>query len=366
MQAETISKHDAVYQALEQRIVDGQWKVGDQMPTEMELATAFNCSRSTMGKALARLVHEGFVARKPRLGTRVIRQSRARTKVVSDLNAYAFIFPSQQHEGVWRTVQGFQAAAQKTNRRVLMLSTDADYGKETEFITRLTEFDVRAGVIFPVLQTPKDVVHFSNMIVASTLPLVLTEMALPGTGCPAVVVDDFHAGYTMTRHLIDRGATRIGYFSNYAWASFMRDRFKGYSWAMEEAALEVPAAAVMMEPGMHPDFDNPLAEPVQLAEKFLANAGRIDAVVCSDDYLALGCLAAANVLGLKVPRDLLITGIDDYRIASDASVPLTTYHVPYEEIGRKAFETLDALSVHGPGISLEIQVRGTLVIRETT
>jgi GntR family transcriptional regulator of arabinose operon len=367
MQAENLSKHDEVYRVLEERILGGQWSIGSQIPTEMQLSAEFGCSRSTTGKAIARLVHEGLVERKTRTGTRVIRHNLHRNKSLLDLNAYAFIYPSRQHEGVWRTVKGFQAAAETANRRVMMLSTGADYSKEAEFIGRLAEFDVRAGAIFPVLSTPEDVVHFSKMLIASKFPIVLTEIGLPGLGCPAVVVDGFHAGYTMTRHLVERGAKRIGYFSNYSWAPFMKDRFRGYAWAMDEAGLPARAEAIMLDPRMHPNFDDPLAEPKELARTYLKKAGMLDAVVCSDDYLALGCIAAAKEAGVEVPRDLLVTGIDDYQMASHAAVPLTSYHIPYEEVGRKAFEILEALTAN-PGAERsfsETQIRGRLIVRET-
>src|SRR5690606_18859873 len=138
---------------------------------------------------------------------------------------------------IWRTVKGFQDAARDAKRRVVMLTTGLDYEKETDYLFKLSEFDVRGTVIYPIVPTPQDLARFSKLLVATKFPVVLAEVNLPGLGCSSVGVDGFHAGYTMTRHLIGRGAKAIGFFSNFAWAPFMRDRYRGYRWALEEAGL---------------------------------------------------------------------------------------------------------------------------------
>jgi len=247
-----------------------------------------------------------------------------------------------------------------------MLTTGLDYQKEAEFITRLSEFDVRGAVVYPIISTPQEQVHFSQMLVNSKFPVVLAEVNLPGLGCSSVVIDGFHAGYTMARHMIARGAKRIGYFSNYAWAPFMRDRYQGYRWALEEAGILEPQDGVYLDSAMHPDFNNPLVEPTEMAGAFFAKAGKLDAVVCADDFLALGCIAAAEKRGWKVPHDLLVSGIDDYSaLAASMGIPLTTYRIPFEEMGLKAFETLNTVMREKPDSPSEAQVRGNIVIRES-
>mgnify|MGYP001317666836 CR=1 FL=1 len=336
------------------------------MPNESELAERFRCSLGTVSKALALLAHEGFVERKARAGTTVTYGFRETSPGVGTLDALAFIYPSEQHEGVWRTVKGFQDAAREAGRRVVMLTTGLDYQKEVEYVSRLSEFDVRGAVIYPVIPTPRDQAHFFQLVTESKFPVVLAEVNLPGLGCSSVVIDGFHAGYTMTRHMIRRGAQRIGFFSNFAWAPFMRDRYLGYRWALEEAGQKEPEGGVFLEAGMNPDFQNPLAEPTALAAKFLAGPKKLDAVVCADDFLACGCIAAAQKRGWSVPGDLLVSGIDDYSsLTKSRGVPLTTYRIPFEEMGREAFSLLAKGQEQGNRAPEERQIRGSLVVRES-
>jgi GntR family transcriptional regulator len=57
---------------LEQQIVSQIWSAGDRMPSEPELCDHFGVSRSTVRQALARLEHEGLVARRKGHGTYVM------------------------------------------------------------------------------------------------------------------------------------------------------------------------------------------------------------------------------------------------------------------------------------------------------
>lgn len=53
------------------RIQSGAWKPGDQIPREVELAEHYECTRSTVGRALRDLATAGFLDRKRKGGTTV-------------------------------------------------------------------------------------------------------------------------------------------------------------------------------------------------------------------------------------------------------------------------------------------------------
>jgi DNA-binding LacI/PurR family transcriptional regulator len=372
MQAEEskveVPRKDAatLYRVLRQRIVSGAYGVGERIPTERDLAESFGCSRATVSKALVRLGHEGLVARRTRDGTRVLRSEAREDAPSLALDAVAFIHPGEPHEGIARIAQGFQQAAQAVKRRVVTLTTGIDFRKEAEIVGRLAEFDVKGAAVYPVMPELTDRLHFANMLRKCPFPVVLAEIALPGFWVPSVGVDSFDAGFAMTRHLLDRGLRRIGFLANYAWVPMVRDRYQGYRRAMAEAGLDIDEGRVLLEPAMHPDFDDPVREPTQLARQFLQGARDLQGIVCGDDYLALGCLAAARELGLDVPGRLQVTGVSDYSLAARSEPPLTTYRVPYEEIGRKAFEVLGRMMSGDKPTTMETLLRGAPVARGST
>ncbi|AHF92859.1 transcriptional regulator [Opitutaceae bacterium TAV5] len=361
-----------IHADLRERVLACEWQQGETLPTELELAERFGCSPNTIAKAMALLAHEGLVERRARAGTRILRNTPATEPASShtgeggvELDAFAFIYPSEQHEGIRRAVQGFQAAAHERERRAVMLTTGSDYRKEAEYVSRLSEFHVRGAVLYPNVRVPGDLAALSHLLVSARFPIVLSSVNLLGMGCPAVTVDAFHAGYTMTRHLLKQGLREIGFFSNRAGSVSMRDRYMGYRQAMEEAGLPMPTERVFLEPVMNPDYADPLREPTELARGYLAQARGVEGVVCNTDFLALGLLRAAREIGIRVPHDLRVTGIDDYALASQGDIGLTTYRVPDELIGRRAFEVLEERVRNPRGPIPEIQLRGEIVVRES-
>jgi DNA-binding LacI/PurR family transcriptional regulator len=365
MQLEECTKPDLVYRTLEGRIVSGVWKIGDQIPTEIQLAAEFGLSRGTVSKAIARLVHDGLVQRRTRAGTRVIRTSVERKQDRIQLDAVAFIYPSERHEAIRQIVEGFQQAAHEVGRRTVTLTTGTDFRKEAEIVGRLSEFDVKGAVVYPVLPEPKDRLYFEQMLLACRFPVVLADITLPGLGCPAVVVDNFHAGHTMTRHLTKQGLRRIGFLSNGAWVPSIQNRYGGYRWALEEAGLEEQPGWALMESSLCPDFEHPVEKTRRLTNRFLEDTRGLDGVVCGDDFLALSCLASARELGIRVPEDLKVVGISDYTVAAQSKPSLTTYHTPHREIGRQAFQLLNRLLQGEKLPMLEARVRGRLIVRQS-
>jgi GntR family transcriptional regulator of arabinose operon len=363
------NKLERIHTEMRDRIISGKFQVGEPLPIENQLAAEFGCSIGTISKALALLKHEGFIERRTRAGTRVINRSGIVSNPLPTkdlaLDAFALIYPTQQHEGIWRNVRGFQEAAREASRRTVMLSVGLDLRKETELIARLAEFDVKGAVIYPVLPEPQDVILFSQALLKCRFPIVLGDLGLPGMGFPVVSADGFHAGLTMTEWLIRSGSKRIGFLADYAWTAPMRDRYMGYRRAMEDAGLEVDPANVLLETAMRPDFSDPLRETTALGRRLLHSAKKIDAVVAANDFLALGCIEAAAELGLKVPKDLKVVGMDDFAIGSNNQRGLTSYHIPYEELGRRSFAMLNDLVSGGTRPAMEVQIRGEVIVRKT-
>jgi len=365
MQATSIKKLDFVFNQLIERITTGYWKVGDKIPNEGVLATEFHCSRGTISKAIARLTHEGMVERRTRAGTRVTLSTAGCGHQALNLDALAFIYPSDQHEAIWRIVRGFQQAAHLSQQRTLMLSTGTDFRKEAEIVGRLGEFSVKGAAIYPVLPEPRDQVYYAQMILSCPFPVILVELNLPGVARPSVVVDGLHAGYTVTKHLLNQGLRKIGFLSNYIWAPFMRDRYLGYRQAMEEAGIPEEKKRVRLDSNMHPVFDNPLEDPTRIAAEYLAENSDIEGIVCGNDWFAHGCLIAASRANISVPNRLKIIGIDDFQSLPASTPLLTTYRIPYEKMGQIAFETLEA-QIKDPCMPpIEKQLRGELIIRQS-
>src|SRR6185436_16042911 len=67
---------------------------------------------------------------------------------------------------------------------------------------------------------------------------------------------------------------------------------------------------------------------------------RPSAFMCSNDFMAIGLLKAAQSLGVSIPRDLSVVGFDDIEPAALVSPALTTMRTPAFETGQQAVRQL--------------------------
>lgn len=65
-------KHVAVYESMRRRLEEGEFAIGDQLPTEDELCKTYDVGRYTVREALKQLARQGFIEARRRAGTRVI------------------------------------------------------------------------------------------------------------------------------------------------------------------------------------------------------------------------------------------------------------------------------------------------------
>ncbi len=370
MPAKPSAKLKSVYGALLKRIKDEDWKVGELLAPASELAKEYDCSIGMMSKALAMLAHEGLVEQRPRVGTRIIGtpgQAGEQSGKSLKLDAFAFIHPSELHEGGWKMLTAFQKAATRVGRRTVVLSTGADFQKEMEMLRRLDEFDVQAAAIFPFLVTPADHIQFSQLIVAVNYPIVLIDHCPAGVECLSVHMDCFHAGYTMTRRLLDQGARRIGFLTNNGLRLSGRNRYQGFLWAMQEAGVEPVDDLLLVESTSHPNFEDPFAEPTRVGECYMQQTkGKgVEAVVCSNDVMAIGLMRAAREAGVSVPGDLKIIGTDNLGISASEEFSLTSYDPPYAKLGEQTFDLLNAVVEGKPAPRREYSLRGELIVRSS-
>jgi DNA-binding LacI/PurR family transcriptional regulator len=87
-----------------------------------------------------------------------------------------------------------------------------------------------------------------------------------------------------------------------------------------------------------------IEDAVAAAGSALAAPGpRPTALVCDDDKLAAGAYKAARRLGLRIPEDLSITGLDDLALAQAIDPELTTVRLDAERFGERGMEALLAV-----------------------
>ncbi|MBM3810213.1 MAG: LacI family transcriptional regulator [Acidimicrobiia bacterium] len=101
------------------------------------------------------------------------------------------------------------------------------------------------------------------------------------------------------------------------------------------------------------------------ARKLLASGFEPTAIICVNDFMAVGVLRELREQGLRVPGDISVTGFDNIKLSEYCYPPLTTVHIPREQIGLMVFQSLvREAAPNAPGRELVLDPE--LVLREST
>jgi LacI family transcriptional regulator len=192
--------------------------------------------------------------------------------------------------------------------------------------------------------------------------VVLVDNAAPGSGCTAVLSDNFSGAIAAVNHLLDLGHRDIAFIggpqldgipgSNRIYS--IHWRALGYRTALRERGLDVRAELV--------ESCDLTSEGGGQAAQRLLDACRFTAVFCANDPTAYGVLRTLRERGLAVPSQISVVGFDD-DIAYHSVPPLTTLRVPREEMGAAAVRALLDQPVQGD-VTVILPVE--LVVREST
>ena len=183
-------------------------------------------------------------------------------------------------------------------------------------------------------------------------------LALRTNGTSAASIGDDHLGaHLATRHLLDLGHRRIGLVGGPPYASSAHRRRAGYQHALTEAGIGFDEALVAGDA-----FSMEAGEVA--GRTLLDRSDRPTAIFAVNDNTAIGVMAAAHALGLRIPDDLSLVGYNDIPIVSRLPVPLTTIRVPFQQIATNALELLREAGNDGPPRTLV--AAPTLIPRKST
>lgn len=90
---------------------------------------------------------------------------------------------------------------------------------------------------------------------------------------------------------------------------------------------------------------------------------RFTALVCRNDYTAVGVCRGLREAGLRVPEDVAVVGFGDLDVAAYLTPALTTLAIPCEEIAQAALELM--VEQFQEGEVRQITLRPRLVVRES-
>ena len=244
-------------------------------------------------------------------------------------------------------LQSLEAAARGHGYRVAMEFVGPEDHPDTGHWTR----DSTAGVI--ILGGGDLSLEWVQAAADSAIPVVMVDHVVPGLDLPAVIADNLAGAHEMTSYVLEMGHRRIGFIRGPSKYWTLSERLAGFMLALRQAGAT-------LEPNLMPPRISHSDEKGYGEMQLLLDLPEPPtAVVAVSDKAAVGAYRAAQERGLSIPSDISIVGFDDIEVARALNPPLTTVHIPGEEMGRVSFERLRHL-IEGEPATLDRQIKWTI------
>ena len=159
--------------------------------------------------------------------------------------------------------------------------------------------------------------------------------------------------------LLQKGYEKIAFISDGSKDIFNQDRITGYCRELAAHQLTVSDQYIL--------HGSPTLESGMEGTLSLINGENPpDAVICSDDRLALGALRAARRMGLSVPEAFGIVSFDNTPLTEFAETSITSMDVDTFELGVQAAEIL-INQIENPQASLrQVLLSANVIERDST
>ncbi len=340
-----VSKSEQVRRRLLASIKNGEFEMGEPIPSENVLSGLFGISRNTIREAVSSLVSEGLLVRIQGKGTFLrcgpFREDQANARRVATLVGW-------DSRGAGKEENFFNTILRGAHQH---LST-MDWSVSLRIIRRGDSFAqsfqtlggaeaLRGGVIFgsyPV--TPEDAELLNREGISAV------SVGRPHEDAPIDYVDADHVTgvSAAVKYLFELGHRRVAFIDSPSYLPAFQDRQAGFlrahkecgvepdpnllvQYAIEDAALEMKAV------------DSLCLEPIQFT-----------ALMVYGEYATFGAVSSLREKGLRVPQDVSVLSLHPNAwVMTALGLELTRVTQSTIDLGRRAAELLTSAPTRRPG-----------------
>ena len=286
------------------------------------------------------------------------------------------VFISALYEGMVReTVEGFLKEAAGEDIKLLFFTSFADNYTSQNY-DLYQDYDIGDFVVYllPDLKEYDALITFDTYMTGSfvepinqlkkTVPCPVITLGTVQEGTYSIVNDQDTSFSEVIHHLVKtHGCKDFIHIAGPRERSFCLERIEIFRNTL--TAYGLPCGDDRIYYGtLRPECGSELIP--QILADYAAKGGKKlpDAIVCVNDYTAIGVIQALEEKGYKVPDDVLVTGYDDILRAQFNEPSITTSAQPFCRIGQTGAQVLSRL-LHGMPADDVTAVPGQLCLRQS-
>jgi GntR family transcriptional regulator of arabinose operon len=328
-------KYQLIFESLKDGILSGEYAQGARLPSENDLVRRFSVSRMTIVKAIKELQQIGLVVRRMGSGTYVS------STTVGTSRLFGLLIPELGQTEIFEPIcQGMANSPLASHHSLLWgNSIGLNQAKEqaAEELCQKYISNRVSGVFFAPLELSPAMDEVNRRITAAldraNIQVVLLDRCYfpypSRSKYDLVGIDNRRTAYGAVEHLVKAGARKIAFLGKSLSATTVDARIAGYREAVLAHGFGREEDLVFRA---DPNDDKQL--------RAILDRHRPDAFLCANDLTAANLMQSLIRLGVRIPEEIRIVGIDDVKYAKLLPIPLTTQHQPCLDIGRIAVSTM--------------------------
>ena len=340
-----VTARDAVREAIDA----GLFTPGEQMPSTKELSEQLSVSLVTAHRALQELVNSGVLQRSQGKGTFVHQRYFDRKQALSSTRMGLFLHNDASLADFYhgQVLEGVRQAAHHLAVDLIVLRFGEDIRNECN------------GYLY-VNPKPEEI----EQMAAETnrrQPILAVGAKSRNKRVSTIDVDNLDIARQAVSHLSGLGHNNVGYVGGADHLTNSVERWTGFRDTCQERGLSLKEPNIIKSTGWRLDERDRMA-----LIRALSSPSRPTAIFAAGYYFALDCYGAAATVGLRIPDDLSVIGVDDPTSASYLSPPLTTLRQPLIQLGHAAVTSLHELIHNTAGDGVNRTLWAELVIRRSS
>lgn len=243
---------------------------------------------------------------RPNRIARSLRTQRSRTVAV--------VVPDIQNRFFVALERGLEDYIFGEGYTVLVCNTGDDPDRESLYLRVLVDESI-AGIVVCATDESRSAKQLLE-IMEKGVALVAVDRRLENAAVDFVLSDNVGGAQNAVAHLIEQGHRRIGLIAGPNKFTPAMERQKGYELALQAHGISVDP--VLVKATNYKSDESEVA-----TRQLLTQPNPPTALFLSSGNVAIGCLKAIHLLGLKIPDDVSLVIFDDPDWAEAYSPPLT-------------------------------------------
>ena len=171
--------------------------------------------------------------------------------------------------------------------------------------------------------------------------------------------NNMYSGTVAANYLLGEGYRKIAYIGGKSYDLGSSHRLQGVRQGLETAGFSLEEQFIWLG-------ESTRIDGYRMTEMLLEQNQKPDAIICSNNYIALGCVDAITRKGWHIPKDVGIMTFDDYPFSQIIEPQLTVVDINVRDMGMQAGKFLIDMVKH-PNMQIQTYITTSSVIkREST